>query len=114
ASDAWGIKFESIELKDISFPEEMKRVIASVAEAEREKQAIITLSSGEVLASENLAKAAKVMSETPGALHLRTLSTLNELSSNKSNTIVFAIPLEILESFKGQNINNDIEKITKK
>ena len=75
-TDPWGIKVENVELKDVALPEEMKRVIATVAEAEREKQAVITKSQGEVEASENLAKAATIMSQTPGALHLRTLATL--------------------------------------
>ncbi|MDD4187720.1 MAG: slipin family protein [Bacilli bacterium] len=101
ASDAWGIDVENVELKDISLPEEMKRVIAAVAEAEREKQAVVKLSEGEVEASENLAKAASIMSATPGALHLRTLSTLNEISSDQSNTIIFTIPIELLENMKG-------------
>ncbi len=100
ATDAWGIKVENVELKDISLPEEMKRVIARVAEAEREKLAVITKAQGEVEASNNLAEAAKVMSATPGALHLRTLSTINDLSSDQSNTVIFAIPVEILEAFK--------------
>lgn len=112
ATDPWGIKVENVELKDVSLPEEMKRVIAKVAEAEREKQAVITKAAGEVEASENLAKAANIMSSTPGALHLRTLSTINDISSDQSNTIIFAIPLEVLEAFKGSNLNlnNIIEK----
>ena len=111
ATDPWGIKVENVELKDVSLPEEMKRVIAKVAEAEREKQAVITKAAGEVEASENLAKAANIMSSTPGALHLRTLSTINDVSSDQSNTIIFAIPIEVLEAFKGSNLNlNDIIK----
>ena len=100
ATDPWGIKVENVELKDVSLPEEMKRVIAKAAEAEREKQAVITKAAGEVEASENLAKAAALMASTPGALHLRTLSTLNDLSSDQSNTIIFAIPIEVLEAYK--------------
>lgn len=103
ATDPWGIKVENIELKDISLPEEMQRVIAKVAEAEREKVAVITKAAGEVEASENLAIAAKKMSDTPGALHLRTLATLNDLSSDQSNTIIFAIPIEIMKSFETYN-----------
>ncbi len=104
ATDPWGIKVENIELKDISLPEEMKRVIAKVAEAEREKEAVITKAKGEVEASNNLAKAAETMSSAPGALHLRTLATLNDLSSDQSNTVIFAIPIEILRAL--ENINN--------
>ena len=103
ATDPWGIKVENVELKDISLPEEMKRVIAKGAEAEREKMAVITKSLGEVEASENLANAAKIMTASPGALHLRTLSTLNDLSSDQSNTIIFAIPIEVLEALKGKS-----------
>lgn len=101
ATDPWGIKVENVELKDISLPEEMKRVIAKVAEAEREKQAVITKAAGEVEASNNLAEAARVMSSAPGALHLRTLATLNDLSSDQSNTVIFAVPIEGLEALKG-------------
>ena len=101
ATDPQGIKVENVELKDISLPEELKRVISRVAEAEREKQAVITKSEGEVEASENLAKAAAVMGSTPGALHLRTLATLNDLSSDQSNTVIFALPVEALEAMKG-------------
>ena len=97
-TDPWGIKVENVELKDIALPEEMKRVIAKVAEAEREKQAVITKAAGEVEAANNLAQAANIMGTTPGALHLRTLSTLNDLSSDQSNTVVFAIPIEGLEA----------------
>ncbi len=111
-TDPWGIKVENVELKDVSLPEEMKRVIAKVAEAEREKQAVITKAAGEVEASENLAKAASIMSSTPGALHLRTLATINDISSDQSNTIIFAVPIEVLEAFKGNNI--DISNIITK
>lgn len=100
-TDPWGIKVENVELKDIALPEEMKRVIAKVAEAEREKQAVITKAAGEVEAANNLAQAASIMGNTPGALHLRTLSTLNDLSSDQSNTVIFAIPIEGLEALKG-------------
>ena len=110
ATDPWGIKVENIELKDISLPEEMQRVIAKVAEAEREKTAVITKAAGEVEASENLAIAARKMSETPGALHLRTLATLNDLSSDQSNTIIFAIPIEIMKSFETYNNSHKDKK----
>ena len=101
ATDPWGIKVENVELKDVALPEEMKRVIAKVAEAEREKQAVITKAEGEVEASNNLAKAAETMSKVSGALHLRTLSTINDISSDQSNTVVFCLPLEILDAIKG-------------
>ncbi len=115
ATDPWGIKVENVELKDVSLPEEMKRVIARVAEAEREKEAVITKAKGEVEASENLAKAANLMSATPGAMHLRTLSTLCDISSDQSNTVVFALPVEILKSFEGKSLSEEkIEAVVKK
>ena len=101
ATDPWGIKVENVELKDVSLPEEMKRVIAKAAEAEREKAAILTKAAGEVEAADNLSKAAEKMATTPGALHLRTLSTLNDLSSDQSNTIIFAVPIEVLKAVEG-------------
>jgi regulator of protease activity HflC (stomatin/prohibitin superfamily) len=110
ATDPWGIKVENVELKDISLPEEMKRVIAKVAEAEREKAAVITKAAGELEASNNLAKAAEVMSSTPGALHLRTLATINDVSSDQSNTIIFAIPIEVLRAFDGEKSTNLVSK----
>ena len=106
ATDAWGIKVENVELKDISLPEEMKRVLAKAAEAEREKLAVITKAAGEVEAANNLAEAANIMGSTPGALHLRTLSTLNDLSSDQSNTVIFAIPVEVLRALEGLGNRN--------
>ena len=110
-TDPWGIKVENVELKDISLPEEMQRVIAKVAEAEREKAAVITKAKGEVEASKNLAEAAQNMSSVPGALHLRTLSTINDVSSDQSNTIIFAISLEILRAFDGTNVSDIVAKL---
>ena len=114
ATDPWGVKVENVELKDVSLPEEMKRVIAKAAEAEREKMAVITKAAGEVEASKNLAKAAETMATTPGALHLRTLATINDVSSDQSNTIIFAIPLEVLRAFEGNSIESIAKKIVNK
>jgi len=102
ATDPWGIKVESVELKHVELPEQLKRTIGKEAEAEREKRAVIIKAQGEVIASTNLAKAAKTLATAPGALHLRTLQTLNDLSSDKSNTIVFGIPLEMLRAIEGK------------
>lgn len=110
ATDPWGIKVENVELKDVSLPEEMKRVIARVAEAEREKQAVITKSVGEIEASNNLAIAANKLNENPVAVHLRTLETINDLSSDQSNTIIFALPIDVLKSFDTYNKKNEREK----
>ena len=106
ATDPWGIKVENVELKDVALPEEMKRVIARIAEAEREKEAVITKAKGEVEASENLRVAANNLAENPVAVHLRTLETINDLSSDQSNTIVFALPIDVLKSFDIYNKKN--------
>lgn len=100
ASDPWGISVETVELKDVLLPQDMKRMMSRQAEAEREKRAVIIKAEGEVIAAENLAKAAKRLSQFTGALHLRTLQTLNDMSSDQSNTIVFAMPLEVLRAFE--------------
>ncbi len=114
ASDDWGVKVHDVELKDVSLPGEMKRVIAKVAEAEREKQAVITKAAGELEASKNLAEAATTLSQAPGALHLRTLATINDVSSDQSNTIIFAVPLEVLRAFEGDKTKELITKIKNK
>lgn len=98
ATDPWGIKVETVELKDVIIPEDMKRTIAKQAEAERERRAVIIKAQGERVAAENLVLAAKQLSQTDGALHLRTLHSLNDLSSDQSNTVVFAIPIEVLKA----------------
>ncbi len=100
-TDEWGLKVNNVELKDVSLPEEMERVIAKQAEAEREKRAVIIKAEGEVLAAENMSKAARILSSADGALHLRTLQSINDLSSDQSNTIIFATPLEVLRAFEG-------------
>ena len=114
ATDDWGVKIINVELKDVALPEEMKRVIAKVAEAEREKAAVITKAAGELEASKNLAEAAEKLSNSPGALHLRTLSTLNDLSSDQSNTIIFAVPIEVLRAFENGSGKEIVNKITNK
>ncbi|NCN87334.1 MAG: slipin family protein [Candidatus Pacebacteria bacterium] len=100
-TDQWGIDVETVELKDIELPESMVRTMAKQAEAEREKRATIINSEGEVLAAQNLSQAAQMMAETPGALHLRTLNSINDISSDQSNTVIFALPMEILRAIEG-------------
>ncbi|RJQ35097.1 slipin family protein [Candidatus Parcubacteria bacterium] len=98
ASDPWGIKVSNVELKDIALPADMERTIAKQAEAEREKRAVIIKAEGEAISAENMAKAANILASAPGALHLRTLQSINDISSDDSNTIVFAVPLEVLRA----------------
>lgn len=100
-TDAWGIRVENVELKDFFLPQDMERTIAKQAEAERERRAVIINAEGEVAAAENIAKAATILATAPGALHLRTLQTLNDLSSDQSNTVIFATPIEVLRAFDG-------------
>jgi len=100
-TDAWGLKVHNVELKDISLPENMERTIAKQAEAEREKRAVIITSEGELAASQNMAEAARVLAASPGALHLRTLQSINDISSDQSNTVVFTVPMELLKAFEG-------------
>jgi len=100
-TDAWGLKVNNVELKDVSLPADMERTIGKQAEAEREKRAVIINSEGELAASQNIAKAAQALSATPGALHLRTLQSINDMSSDQSNTIVYMIPMEALKALEG-------------
>lgn len=102
-TDAWGLKVNNVELKDVSLPPTMERTIAKQAEAEREKRAVIINSEGEVAAAENVAKAAQMLSSVPGALHLRTLQSINDISSDQSNTVIFAVPVEALRALEGLN-----------
>lgn len=103
ASDPWGIKVDNVELKDVILPQNMERTIAKQAEAERERRAVVIKAQGEVEAADNMAKAANILGSTTGALHLRTLQSLNDLSSDQSNTVIFALPLEILRAFERYN-----------
>ncbi|MCD5381010.1 MAG: slipin family protein [Candidatus Pacebacteria bacterium] len=99
-TDEWGITVENVELKDFFLPDDMERTIAKQAEAERERRSVIIKAEGEVAAADNMAKAANTLAQAPGALHLRTLQSLNDLSSDQSNTVVFAVPIEILRAFE--------------
>ncbi len=100
ASDPWGILVESVELKDIGLPDNMKRTMAKEAEAEREKRAVIIKAEGEVAAAANMSKAAKMLADAPGALHLRTLQSVNDLSSDQSNTTIWMLPVETLRAME--------------
>lgn len=100
ASDPWGILVEAVELKDIGLPDDMKRTMAKAAEAEREKKAIIINSEGELAAAANVKKAAEMLNQAPGALHLRTLQSINDLSSDQSNTTIWMLPIEALRALE--------------
>jgi len=100
-SDSRGIDVLSVELKDINIPDDLKRMIGKQAEAEREKRAKIITSEGELASSENLKKAAEMLALAPGALHLRTLASINDISSDQSNTTIWMVPIEIMEAIQG-------------
>ncbi len=87
-TDKWGIDVSRLELKDVIIPDNLKRTISKEAEAEREKRAVIIKAQGDREAAENLALAAQRLSEVPGAMHLRTLQAINDLSSDQSNTTI--------------------------
>ena len=99
-TDAWGIDVTAIKIQDIELPAGMKRAMAAQAETEREKRAIIIKAEGEVKAAENLQKAAGILGVIPGGLSLRTLGTIEKLQPDPSKTIIFALPVEILEGLK--------------
>ncbi len=99
-TDEWGIDVTGVRLQDIELPEEMRRAMARQAEAERERRAVIIKSQGEIEAAQNLSKAAEIVSQNPGALHLRTLHTLAEISSDPNEKFVFVLPLEVLKAFE--------------
>jgi regulator of protease activity HflC (stomatin/prohibitin superfamily) len=98
-ADPWGIKVALVEVKQVDLPQEMQRAMAKQAEAEREKRAKIIHAEGEFQASEKLAMAATVISKEPVALQLRYLQTLTEIGVEKNTTVIFPIPIDILEAF---------------
>jgi len=99
-TDPWGIDVTAIKMQDIELPAGMKRAMAAQAETERERRAIIIKAEGEVKAAENLKKAAEVLGSVPGGLSLRTLGTIDKLQPDPSKTVIFALPVEILEGIK--------------
>jgi len=101
ATDPWGIEVISVELKDVLLPEDMKRTMAKEAEAERERRAVIIKAQGEVMSAENLVKAADMLDKAHGALHLRTLHSINDISSDQSNTTIWMVPMEIMRAIEG-------------
>jgi regulator of protease activity HflC (stomatin/prohibitin superfamily) len=96
----WGLDVAGIRLQDIGMPEDLKKIMSRQAAAEREKRATITKAEGDRLAAENLAAAAATMNASPGAMQLRTLQTIDGLGPSASNTVVIAVPIEIMELVK--------------
>jgi regulator of protease activity HflC (stomatin/prohibitin superfamily) len=98
-TDPWGVKVSTVEIKEVELTEEMKRSMAAQAEAERDRRAKIINAEGELQASEKMAQAAAIIGREPSAIQLRFLSTLTEIASGKSNTIIFPLPIEFLKAF---------------
>lgn len=100
AAESWGLEVTAIKIQDVDMPEELKKMMSRQASAEREKRATITKAEGDKLAAFNLSEAAKTMHESPGAMQLRTLQTIDGLGPTASNTVVIAVPVEIMEAIK--------------
>ena len=98
-TEPWGVKVANVEVKNIDLPQEMMRAIAKQAEAERERRAKIIHAEGELQASEKLAQAAHVLAAEPASLQLRFLQTLTDISAEKSSTIIFPVPIDLLKAF---------------
>ncbi len=98
-TDPWGVKVSIVEIKDVELPQTIQRAFAKQAEAERERRAKIINSEGEFQASEKLAQAAKVLAEFPASIQLRFLQTLREIATEQNSTIVFPVPIDLVQAF---------------
>ncbi len=94
-TESYGVKVNSVEIKDVQIPENMQRAMARQAEAERERRAKIVSAQGEMQAAQNLAEAARIIATEPGAMNLRQLQTMVEIATEKNSTIIFPIPIEL-------------------
>lgn len=102
-TDPWGMKVSTVEIKDVKIPTEMQRAIARQAEAERERRSKVINAEGELQAATKLQEAAAIMQKAPGSLQLRYLQTLSEISTENATTIVFPVPLDILDALRGRS-----------
>lgn len=109
-TEPWGVKVRAVEVKQIDLPQEMQRVMAKQAEAEREKRAKVTLAEGESLAAQRLADAARTLSTEEAGLQLRYLQTLNEIAGTNSSTTVFPFPIDLMRPFLGKANSGDSEQ----
>lgn len=99
ATDPWGIKVSTVEIKDVEIPKTMQRAMAAQAEAERDRRAKIINAEGEFQAAQKLAEAAKVMAAEPMTMQLRLLRTISEVSAENTSTVILPVPIEILQAF---------------
>lgn len=101
-TDAWGIDVENVKVQNIELPQDMRRAMAKQAEAERERRANVINATGEKLAAQTLADAAKILSGTPGAINLRTLNTLERISTEPSQKTMMLFPVELVDALRGR------------
>jgi regulator of protease activity HflC (stomatin/prohibitin superfamily) len=101
-TEAWGIDVENVKVQNIELPQDMKRAMAKQAEAERERRANVINADGEKMAAKTLAEAAAMLSATPGAINLRTLNTLERISTEPSQKTMVMFPIEIIDALRGQ------------
>jgi regulator of protease activity HflC (stomatin/prohibitin superfamily) len=104
-TDPWGIKVDTVEIKDVELPQQMQRAMAAQAEAERDRRAKVVHADGEFQASEKLAQAAKVLSTDPAALQLRYLGTLTEIATERTNIVIFPLPIDLLKAFQDKVVS---------
>ena len=109
-TNEWGIDVTAIKMQDMELPADMKRVMAKQAESERERRAVIIRSAGEFSAAEKLAQAAERLSKVPGGMSLRTLATIEKINPDPSKTVIFALPVEILDGIKSLSEHLKIKK----
>jgi regulator of protease activity HflC (stomatin/prohibitin superfamily) len=110
STEPWGVKVTAVEIKDVEIPEQMQRAMARQAEAERERRAKIINSEGEFQAAQKLTDAADIISTNPASLQLRYLQTLLEIGTNQNTTVVFPLPMDVLEPFLGSSSDGRPEK----
>lgn len=109
-TDPWGVKVSAVEIKDVTLPESMQRAMAAQAEAERERRAKIVHADGEFQAAEKLAQAGKIIAAEPATLQLRYLGTLRDIATERSNVVIFPLPVDILTAFMGRGSSGKSEK----
>jgi len=100
AAESWGLEVTAIKIQDVDMPEELKKMMSRQASAEREKRATITKAEGDKLAAVNLSEAAKTMAQSPGAMQLRTLQTIDGLGPTPSNTVILTVPVDLIEMMR--------------
>ena len=113
-TDPWGVKVSTVEIKEVELAEQMKRMMAAQAEAERERRAKIIHADGEFQASEKLAQAGAIIGREPTALQLRYLQTLTEIASERNSTVIFPLPIDIFSAFSRLRLDKSSEKETTK